>query len=258
MGIFDDLKQSNQRSYQDIMCSILGLPPHGLKYVLELTDKEIKEGRRYLAELGINTGKKIIGIHTGGGGRWLLKQWREEGFIGLITELTKELNDSVEIILFGGPLERELNKRIMRSVSGSVHNTGCDNGVRTFASMIDCCSVVLSGDSLAMHIALARGRRVVVLFGPTSHTEIELFGLGEKVVPDLGCLACYKTSCEVSPNCMESITIDMVKAAVLQQLAAAGSSITVQKEQIDVFFDKKGNRIRGNRKSSGSRHRVSR
>jgi ADP-heptose:LPS heptosyltransferase len=223
MGIFDDLKQSNKRSYQDIMCSILGLPCEGLEYVLELTNEEMHEGRKYLASLGVKTNKKIIGIHTGGGGRWPLKQWREEGFIDLITGLTKDLNDSAEIILLGGPLERELNKRIMRRVKGSVYDTGCDNGVRAFASMVDCCSVVLSGDSLAMHITLARRRQVVVLFGPTSHAEIELFGLGEKIVPDLGCLACYKTSCEISPNCMQSITIDRVKAAVLRQLAAAES-----------------------------------
>jgi heptosyltransferase-2 len=223
MGIFDDLKQSNQRTYQDIMCSILGLPSSGLKYVLELTEDEINVGRRYLARLGVNLDKKVIGIHTGGGGRWPLKQWKEEGFTGLITELKKVLNDSVEIILFGGPLEKEMNIRIMRRVNGIVHDTGCENEVRTFASMIDCCSVVLAGDSLAMHIALARQRRVVVLFGPTSHAEIELFGIGEKLFADLGCLTCYKTSCKISPNCMDSITIDMVKAAVFRQLAVAGS-----------------------------------
>jgi hypothetical protein len=39
--------------------------------------------------------------------------------------------------------------------------------------------VVLSGDSLA-HLALVMAARAV-LFGPTSHAEIEHFGLGEKV-----------------------------------------------------------------------------
>jgi heptosyltransferase-2 len=105
-----------------------------------------------------------------------------------------------------------------------VFDSGCDNEVRHFAALINCCSIVLSGDSLAMHVALATGRRSVVLFGPTSHTEIELFGLGEKVIPDLDCLVCYKRECDYVPNCMESISVDMVKQAVIRQLNAIGKT----------------------------------
>lgn len=61
----------------------------------------------------------------------------------------------------------------------------------------------------------------VVLFGPTSSTEVELFGLGEKVVPDLDCLVCYKRVCDFIPNCMDSISVDMVKRAILSQLTVS-------------------------------------
>jgi len=224
MGIFDDLKRANQRSYQEIMCSILGLSTEGMKYVLELTEAEKEGGRSHLLKLGLDLNKSIIGIHTGGGGRWLLKQWAEESFVALISELVHELGHDTQILLFGGPLERELNRRIMDSVNVSVFDTGCDNEVRHFAALVNYCSVILSGDSLTMHVALAMGRLVVVLFGPTSHTEIELFGLGEKVVPDLDCLACYKRVCDFTPNCMDSISVEMVKQAILRQLTATGQS----------------------------------
>lgn len=218
MGIFDDLKRANQRTYQEIMCSILGLPCEGMKYVLELSEAEKEAGRSHLLKLGIDLNKSIIGIHTGGGGRWLLKQWDEESFVSLILELVHEVGHDTQILLFGGPLERKLNKRIMERVNDSVFDAGCDNEVRHFAALINCCSVVLSGDSLAMHVALAMERHAVVLFGPTSSTEIELFGLGEKVVPDLGCLSCYKRVCNFTPNCMDSISVDIVKQAILRQL----------------------------------------
>jgi heptosyltransferase-2 len=219
MGIFDDLKRANQRTYQDIMSSIIGLSPDGMKYILELTDEENGKGCSHLQELGLDLKKKIIGIHTGGGGRWIHKQWTEEGFIGLIPELYKEVGDDVQILLFGGPLERERNKRILSEVGCKVYDAGCDNEVRHFAALVNNCSVMISADSLAMHIALAMGCRVVVLFGPTSHAEIELFGFGEKVIPDKDCLVCYKLVCDCKPNCMESITIDMVKQAVHRQLS---------------------------------------
>lgn len=218
MGVFDDMKRANRRTYQEIMCSILGLPPEGLKYVLELTEAEKEKGRSQLLNMGVDLNKKVIGIHTGGGGRWVLKQWREEGFISLIMDLVHELKDKIQIVLFGGPLERELNKRVIEKVKVSVFDAGCDNEVRHFAAMINCCSVVLSGDSLAMHIAISQGSRVVILFGPTSSAEIELFGSGEKIVPDLECLSCYKKVCALVPNCMDLITVDAVKQAIVRQL----------------------------------------
>jgi heptosyltransferase-2 len=214
MGIFDDLKRLNSRSYQEIMCSILGLGTEGMKYVLQLTEAEIKAGRDHLLKLGLDLDRKIIGIHTGGGGRWRLKQWDEEKFIRLIAELA-----DTQILLFGGPLEREQNRRIVEQGGVPVFDAGCGNEVRHFASIVSYCSAVLSGDSLAMHIALAMGRRTIVLFGPTSNSEIELFGLGEKVMPDLDCLSCYKKECNFVPNCMDSISVAMVKEAVMRQMA---------------------------------------
>jgi ADP-heptose:LPS heptosyltransferase len=70
-----------------------------------------------------------------------------------------------------------------------------------------------------MHIALARGKRTVVLFEPTSSAEIEMYGFGEKIIPNMTCLSCYKTSCDFVPNCMDLISTDMVEAAVSRQLA---------------------------------------
>ena len=79
--------------------------------------------------------------------------------------------------------------------------------------------MAVTGDTLAMHLALALEKRTVVLFGPTSAAEIELYGLGEKVVPDMTCLSCYKNSCDFVPNCMDLITTDMVESALLRQLS---------------------------------------
>lgn len=76
---------------------------------------------------------------------------------------------------------------------------------------------MITGDTLAMHLSLALGRRTIVLFGLTRTPEIELYGLGEKVVPQLDCLSCYKPTCDFTPNCMDLISTDMVEAAVDRQ-----------------------------------------
>ena len=90
--------------------------------------------------------------------------------------------------------------------------------MRHFAALMSHTNVIVTGDTLAMHLALALERRTVVLFGPTSAAEIELYGLGEKVVPDMTCLSCYKTSCDFVPNCMDLVSTDMVEQAVRRLL----------------------------------------
>ena len=122
------------------------------------------------------------------GHRWELKQWREEGYLELVERVAKKR--PAQFVLLGGPEERERHKRLKSRSNVPLIDAGCDNALRHFASLVGACSLVLTGDTLAMHLSLALGRRTIVLFGPTSAAEIELYGLGEKVVPHMECLSC--------------------------------------------------------------------
>jgi ADP-heptose:LPS heptosyltransferase len=216
MGVFDTLKRAGTDTYQEIMARIVGAEGGPGPYVLELTDDERRTGREHLAALGIDLARPVVGLNTGAGGRWPLKQWREEGYLELIARLSSRYD--LQFVLLGGPSERERHQRLSAASKVPLVDAGCDNPVRHFAAIVGGCDVVVTGDTLAMHITLALGRRIVVLFGPTSAAEIELYGLGERVVPAMSCLSCYKTSCDFSPNCMDLITTDMVEAAVERQL----------------------------------------
>jgi heptosyltransferase-2 len=216
LGLFDDLKRQGTVTYQDRMTAILGLAGSDHRYVFELGDEEVRRGRAHLESLGMDLTKTIVGLNTGAGGRWPLKQWREEGYVELIDRIA---NSDVQLVLLGGPSEGLRNERLKAAVSVKLFDPGCDNTVRHFAALLNQCHVIVTGDTLAMHLALSLKKRTVVLFGPTSASEIELYGLGEKVLPDMGCLSCYKTSCDFVPNCMDLISTDMVTGAVLRQIA---------------------------------------
>jgi heptosyltransferase-2 len=222
MGLFDDLKRAGTRTYQSVMAEIIGLTRPALAPVLELTAEERARARQHLVDLGLNvdtgSGRPIIGLNTGAGGRWPLKAWREDGYLDLIDRVGRELD--AQFVLLGGPGEADRNERLMKGAQRTVIDPGCDNPVRHFCGLVAQCDLVVTGDTLAMHIALALGRRTVVLFGPTSAAEIELCGLGEKVVPDMTCLSCYKTSCDFVPNCMDLITTNDVLSAVRRQWEA--------------------------------------
>lgn len=216
-GVFDDIKRQGSSTYQDRMAEILELTGRQHRYVFELADEERDRARRHLTSIGLDFQRRVVGLNTGAGGRWPLKQWREDGYLELITRLSR--HDDVQFLLLGGPGERDRNERLKSSSAAPLLDPGCDNSVRHFAALVRHCDVVVTGDTLAMHLAVALGRRTVVLFGPTSAAEIELYGLGEKVVPNMTCLSCYKTSCDFVPNCMDLISTDMVERAVVRQLA---------------------------------------
>jgi heptosyltransferase-2 len=216
LGLFDDLKRHGQSTYQDRMADILGLESRDHRYIFELASDEVERGRTQLRTIGIDLDRPVIGLNTGAGGRWPLKQWREDGYLELASRLDRR--EDVQLLLLGGPGERERNARLRAQSPVRLFDPGCDHSVRDFAAIVSLCDVVVTGDTLAMHLSLALGRRTVVLFGPTSAAEIELYGLGEKVVPDMTCLSCYKTSCDFVPNCMDLISTDMVEGAVVRQL----------------------------------------
>jgi ADP-heptose:LPS heptosyltransferase len=212
MGVFDDLKRQGTRTYQDMMADIIGLTGCSHRYILELTDEERARGRAHLEKLGVDFSRPIIGLNTGAGRRWQFKQWREEGYLELIERIAKKR--PAQFVLLGGPEERERHKRLTSRSIVPLIDAGCENPVRHFAAVVGACNLVVTGDTLAMHLSLALGRRTIVLFGPTSAAEIEMYGLGEKVVPNMDCLSCYKSTCDFVPNCMDLITTDMVEAAV--------------------------------------------
>ena len=216
-GVFDDVKRQGTDTYQDRMADILGLRGRPHEYVFHLRDEEKASARAHLTSIGVANGAPIIGLNTGAGGRWPLKQWREEGYLELIRRLSRV--EDVQFVLLGGPSEEARNERLKANSTVRLFDPGCRNSVRHFGALVGGCDLVVTGDTLAMHLSLALKKRTVVLFGPTSAAEIELYGLGEKVVPDMTCLSCYKTACDFSPNCMDLISVEMVESAVRRQLA---------------------------------------
>lgn len=221
-GLFDDIKRQGTETYQDRMAEILGLRGKKHEYVFELEPDERARAKAHLESLGLDLSRPIIGLNTGAGERWPLKQWREDGYVELVGRLDQQ--SDAQFLLLGGPSEASRNERLKARSQVRLFDPGCDNALRHFAGFLDCCDVVVSGDTLAMHLSLALGKRTVVVFGPTSAAEIELYGLGEKVVPDMACLSCYKTSCDFVPNCMDLISTTMVEEAVLRQLMIARPS----------------------------------
>ncbi len=213
MGLSDELKRTNQHTYQDLMADVLDVDYHREPPVMAISEDDREKGRQLAALHAPAENRLLVGLNTGAGGRWRYKRWTEAGYTQLIHRLGE---DGHRVLLLGGPAEAERNARLVTASGGVAIDTGGDNPVRSFAGLVEACDVIVTGDTLAMHVAIARHVPTVVLFGPTSLHEIDVFERGERIAPELDCLVCYKTDCDVVKTCMDSITVDQVHEAVLR------------------------------------------
>ena len=183
----DALKRRNSATHREIFARMLGIEPGEAR--LELSAAAEAFAERFLAPTSPGAGGPLIGINTGAGGRWASKRLDVVRSVELIAELDRRLDDA-RFLLLGGAEESDRNAQILARLDGPrVVDAGVENGLLESAALISRLDLIVTSDSLALHVAVARRVPVVVFFAPTSAAEIELHGRGEKVVslaPDAG------------------------------------------------------------------------
>ncbi len=215
LGVIDDLKfHQNIKSYPQIICEATGLPFARDPYSLHLTDSASAPRQRILQAANSRPGGHnlpIVGLNTGCGSVFRTKQWTLQGWV----ETARSILQSgwAHVVLLGGEAERELNRAIREQVP-DVIDAGTDNPLDQFFGIIDACDLIITSDSLGMHIGIALKKYVVALFGSTSHHEIDLYDRGEKVITDFPCSPCYLKHCTKSPMCMEAMSSSLVLNAI--------------------------------------------
>lgn len=90
-----------------------------------------------------------------------------------------------------------------------------------YMDWLNSCRVIVTNDSLGMHLAVALKKKIIALFGPSSSREVCLYGRGEKILAPVnkGCLPCLKPRCANNLKCMEHIDPKQVKAHISKLLS---------------------------------------
>lgn len=146
------------------------------------------------------------GFHT--------KRWPVEKFSALAHLLLQDKN--VEIVLLGGPSDRDRGRQMTESVNSSILNLCGELSLGESAAVIEQSHLVVSNDSGLMHTAVAFDRPLVALFGSTTE-ELGFFPYHPKTIvlqKQLSCRPCSHNGRNQCPQthfrCMRDISPEEV------------------------------------------------
>lgn len=209
LGMDDHFKfKINQRTGQDYLAETFELDFKRDEYILELTQDEKDFIEKYKKKVGIRKKDKVIGFNTGCSELYPNKKMTVEQHIYLIRKLLKK---KYKIILLGGPEDTTRNKEIYSHFNGKIINSPTTEGLRRGICYESIPDIIVTGDSLGMHIAIGLKKYVIVWFGVSCWTEIDLYERGVKLFQeDLFCSPCWKKQCPYNLECIKMIDLDRI------------------------------------------------
>jgi len=211
MSAFDDLKKVNKQTHQEIMYEILDLDKTKIaKPIFNLSDTDLDKGNSLAKKWKLNNQHTTVGLNVGVGTKWPSKGWPAKRWEELIETLDSK---KYQLLLLGGQDEKDLMEALCSKYKFLI-NTGYNNSLLEFAAIVNLCNMIITADTLALHIGTALNKKIIALFGPTSISEIDLFNRGIKVIAPDECKCYYNRYCSEEVSCMEKITTGMVMKAI--------------------------------------------
>ncbi len=228
LGLDDHFKfRVNKKTVPQLECEEFKLPYARDEYILRLTEEESAFCASYKEHAGITETDVVVGLNTGCSELFPNKKLTVEQHVALIQDLSQV--KGIRLLLLGGPEDTIRNAEIHRRAGSRVHPTPTDEGVRRGICYENLCDVVITGDSFGMHLAIGLKKHVIVWFGLSCWTEIDLFDRGVKLIPEgLECSPCWKKECPYNLECIQMVDLGRIAREVqdfrekaLEQRAAA-------------------------------------
>ncbi len=151
------------------------------------------------------------------GARWDTKRWAIDGFIEIVRRLRQA---GMPVVLAGSPDEQPLCQQIEQAVPG-VLNLGGKTDLAQMVALLDRARIVVGNDSGPLHVAVALGKSVVAIYGPTDPNFVGPHGQLDHVIRfDVVCHPCRRRTCD-HHSCMRGVTVEEVWSKT-KELAGIG------------------------------------
>jgi len=165
-------------------------------------------------KLGLETSRPIAVIHPSASAGKEYKQWALAYFAELATWLD---GAGWQVVIVGaGSAEQVRVEQLLEQTAATVVNACNQLSITELAALCQAATVFVGNDSGPMHVATAAGCQIIALFGPSDSVRWNPKGPHVTVVRGvLPCGArCASERCDLSYQCMTSLTLKQVQAAV--------------------------------------------
>ena len=175
-------------------------------------DSAAERGRELFQANGIEGA--VIGVSPGAA-YGNAKRWLPERFAAAAREVAQRLGARVAV--FGSQAEQSLCDQVASQANGV--NFAGKTSLAEFIDLTAACSLFLTNDSGAMHIASAAGIPTVTIFGSTNHVTTGPTGNRARIVREpVECSPCLLRECPIDHRCMTRVSTARVVEEALQLL----------------------------------------
>lgn len=216
LGGFRD-KRLHALDEMDRVLDSAGIPAADTRMEIFVNDRAVGRADTRLREAGWRGDAfLVVSPFT----RWPSKNWSPSRFASLLGAL----NGHRAVVVTGAAADAERVDELIRA-SGARHVMNLCGALELdeFAAVVKRAAVMVSGDSFAMHLAVACETPVVALFGPTDERRVGPRSDDSVVLrADVDCRRCYQRACP--RRCIDAISEQDVLAALASLSSPGGST----------------------------------
>ncbi|MBI2105472.1 glycosyltransferase family 9 protein [Candidatus Woesearchaeota archaeon] len=196
----DVVNRKTRISYQEMIFSALNLNYKKQNYSFKPKINE-KYLQNFLEKNNLTKEDKVIGINIGSASRFPSKTWHLDN----VKEFVEKIKEDYKIILLGGPNELKI-KNGLKEISAITNDF--NNNLEEFCSILSLCKILITGDSLHLHLAISMKIPTIALFFTTPSWQIENYNFLKKISSPM--LENYYMSDQYNEELTKSISADEV------------------------------------------------
>jgi len=170
-----------------------------------------QQAAEFLAAAGIHSRAPIVCLSPGATNS-RAKRWLAERFAHTADSLSQR--DGSQVVLIGTSADRDVAAAVAQQMSAPATVLAGKTDVAQLKGVLSCCSLLVSNDNGAAHIAAALGVPTAVIFGPTEHQSTRPLNPAVTIIRhNVECSPCMLRDCPIDHRCMTGVQVEEVYGA---------------------------------------------
>jgi heptosyltransferase-2 len=213
--------------YYNALAGALGVEANSRQMELPVVEADEQAADQLLSETDIDRSRPIVMLNPGAA-FGTSKLWLSDRYAELADELIQRRG--VQIIINAAPSEKAIANAVAAAMKNkpAINFAQRHNSLGLLKSLLRRCSLLVTNDTGARHIAAAVGAAVVTIFGSTDPDWTTLYYGRERIIrTNAPCAPCQQKLCPQPAGpfyhqCMAGISVQSVLAATEELLDSPG------------------------------------